>query len=357
MKMNCLSPVVLKSGVVVPCGKCELCRSDRRNDWSIRLAIHLMSCDYMPMFITLTYDDCNLPYMCEDWFTKAVLPFSCNDFDETQEMQKHWSAIVPTLYREDVSKFLKAYKRKYHLTNDLFQYFGCGEYGDRFGRPHYHLLFFGDYELFKLYHDDSSIAEERLSRVWNKGRVHVGIAGYDGIHYVTKYCLKEQLDDLHPLARPPFTIASNGLGTNYINSPNGKKLRNRLEYISRNHDEIIGNCPWYDFNDRQSLVDALTYFDKVLPRFELILDDGRKVFMPRALRRKLVGQFEYFKDSPYWLQNHLRILLDSHDYYKAHGVYDQNHKKPYSYECCLNRVDKIRKRLLERMYNLKQFEK
>ena len=129
---------MLKSGISVPCGKCEVCRSDARNEWSIRLALHLQNCDRMPMFITLTYRDEDVPF---------VYSTPNNEFFWNRGYPTHKDAM-PSLYREDVSKFLKAYKRKYKLDNETFQYFGCGEYGENYRRPHYHLLFFGDFQLY-----------------------------------------------------------------------------------------------------------------------------------------------------------------------------------------------------------------
>ena len=200
------------SGIVVPCGKCELCLSDRRNEWSIRLAIHLQSCQFMPMMVTLTYDSDHLPLVgLEDglWYRRhwpSWLDYHRDDYTN-----------LPTLVRSDVSSFLKSYKRKYGLSNDVFQYFGCGEYGHK-GRAHYHLLFFGDDELYKMFMDNYEDAQRRISEVWNLGFVHLGVAGFDGIHYVTKYCLKEDYNQLDPLQCKPFTIASNGLGNNFLDS-------------------------------------------------------------------------------------------------------------------------------------------
>lgn len=351
--MECLKPVLLKSGIAVPCGQCDICKSNRRNEWSIRLAIHLNNCDRMPMFITLTYDNDHLPFICMDWKTCKHEHFTKLDFDECPEMEQYWNRLTPTLVRSDISKFIKAYKRKYKLDNDVFQYFGCGEYGDSIGkhRPHYHLLFFGDNGLYNDFFNDVAIAEDRIKSVWKHGFVHVGVAGYDGIHYVTKYCLKDGLDELHPLAVRPFTIASNGIGNNLINSDYGKKLKSKLDYVTKHKDEIFSKCPDFDFYDRSSLVRAIDYFEGVLPSFRIILDDGRRVFIPRAIRKKLIGSFEYFKDSPFWILNYLRMLLDSYDYYRDFGDYDQSHETNRSFQSLLSRVEKIRKRLNERKYN------
>lgn len=351
--MACLDPIVLKSGVVVPCGKCDICRSNARNEWSIRLAIHLQSCDTMPLFITLTYDDGHLPYRCIDYGDGSLHTFSLKDVEETPEMQSWCSFLYPSLHRYHVSRFLKAYKRKYGLYNKDFQYFGCGEYGDKFGRPHYHLLFFGDKELYTDYFDDIETAQMRIKSCWHYGHVHVGIAGFDGIHYVTKYALKDGLDEIGEYAIKPFTIASNGLGMNFLNSDIGHKIVDKLEWCQRNKDKIIAGVPDFDFRDMDSVKNAVRYFEKYLPRFSVILDDGRQVYLPRAIRRRLVGSFEHFKDSVYWNYNYLKTLCESNEYYDLHGNYDMEHDVNFSRVALNNRLEKIQKRLLERKYNLK----
>lgn len=348
--MDCLNPVILKNGLAVPCGKCDICRSNNRNEWSIRMAIHLASCDRMPMFITLTYNDDNLPYYCNHWkdvnrhmsCTKDCFAFSLK-----------CGGCYPTLLRDDVSKFLKAYKRKYGLTNEKFQYFGCGEYGENYRRPHYHLLFFGDDELYDSFFQDTELAQSRIAALWPYGFVHVGIAGFDGIHYCTKYCLKDDLEWLPDCVIKPFTIASNGIGMNFLKSDQCKKIKNQLEYCTRNAGEIFRNCPAVDFNEPDTINDAIVYLESILPRFQVILDDGRKVYLPRAIRRKLIGSFEYFKDSPYWFYNHLKQLYDSLKYYRENAAYDQTHDVNMSMVQLQTRLEKIKKRYLERKYNSK----
>ena len=91
----------------------------------------------MPLFLTLTYDNEHIP-LTEDG--------------------------VRTVSRSDMSKFLKEYKRRYNLRQEEFQYFGCCEYGDTFGRPHGHLLFFGERDLYDLYMRDSEKAQKRAEK-------------------------------------------------------------------------------------------------------------------------------------------------------------------------------------------------
>ena len=287
--MNCLHPVKLKNGTVVSCGKCDLCLSSYRNDWSVRLQIHAGFYSKMPLFITLTYDDDHVVYADE-----------------------------PTLVRSDVSLFLKRYKEKYKLRNDHFSYFGCGEYGDKLHRPHYHLLFFGDDRLFELYQQSSRIAEKDLYDNWHNGFVDVGIADWSGIHYVTKYVLK-QIDGVNCYddVLPQFTLCSRGLGNKWFESKECALIKSRISYYIAHRIEILDevnkelNLTGEYGNDIRSIKRAVDTFEKYVPQFNTVLPSGKIAPLPRYFRRKLIGSFEHFKDNPFWFYQYLRKLLAS----------------------------------------------
>lgn len=334
---NCLSPVLLKSGFTVPCGKCLNCLSDRRNEWSIRLAIHVMACERMPLFLTLTYDDEHLPHLLPDG---AVI---CGIEGE---------GYPATLHRPHVSAFLKEYKRVHDLGNDRFTYFGCGEYGDadRFtGRPHYHLLFFDDNRLYQLFDDDPFKAIQSVQSEWKHGFVHICIAGFDGIHYVSKYVLKQDHVEVQGLVEP-FTIASKGLGMNFLKTQAAARIRSKMETLINFFPEILSKMPDYDIYNENSLELAFNYWRKYVPDFRVILDDGRLVFLPRAIRRKLVGSFSKALDNPLWVYNHLKQLIDDIEYLRKFGDYDVTHEFTHAHQ---QRVDKFR-RILQHLKKRKQ---
>jgi len=283
--MKCLKPITLKNGLVVPCGKCELCLSHRRDNWSIRLQLHTESYANMPMFILVTYDDNHVPY---------------GDGE-------------PSLYRRDIALFIKRYKDKYGLYNSDWSYFGCGEYGlNGTKRPHYHLLIFGDDELTRLYWSDYSKAKERLESCWTDkngeklGFISVGVAEWSGIHYVTKYVLKEDPDDYNGEVKvKPFTFCSNGIGMHWLKTDEAIKMKTQLERVSVWRKEYL---PLFDAvsidpsDINHTIMNLKRFFDSMpdYPDFKVILSNGSKVFLPREIRRKLVGSFEHFKDSPLW---------------------------------------------------------
>ena len=318
VRPKCLNGIVLKNGTVVPCGKCELCRSKFRNDWSIRVQIQCKFEYRMPLMLGFDYRPADVP------------------ISESGKM---------VLCRPHISAFIKEYKRKYHLDNDKFHYYGCGEYGSREDcthRPHYHLIVFGDDELYDLFYRDEQLARERLQVLWKYGRVWIGQAQWSGIHYVTKYVLKDIENQGYEVA--PFTIASKGLGSNFFDSPEAIEITKRLQFLAYNRDWIYSNCPRFEFDDIDSLLAAKEYFRQYVPKFEVQLDNGKFVPLPRFFRRKLVGSFQHFMDNSLWLPNWIDELIEHYRLSENKGF--QNLR-----EISERKIFKIKQRLLEYNYN------
>lgn len=98
--------------VMRPCGYCSGCLRKKANDWKVRLA-HEIQLSEQVTFLTLTYDDKNLP----------------------QDKSVDKDAFV-----KYVKRLRSRLKRRKHKG---ITYFGCGEYGDKTARPHYHIILFG----------------------------------------------------------------------------------------------------------------------------------------------------------------------------------------------------------------------
>lgn len=316
--MDCLNPITLKSGITVPCGKCLNCLSAHRTEVSVRFQIHSQYYNGSPMMITLTYDNDHLIYG--------------ND------------AVV---YRPHVSVFLKAYKRKYDLKKDTFTYFGSSEYGDLFSRPHIHLVFFGDTALEDLFWRDTKLAEARLRECWPHGNTWCGVATAAGMHYVTKYLMKEDLE-LHREAEP-FSIYSKNLGSLWFDTYECAMIRRKLDFLTSNKEEIYDNCPSFFIDDRGSLLAAQAYFERFVPTWKHVLDNGKVVKLPRYFRKRLVGSFENFKDNPLWLPNYIDTLVRSDDFYRSTSDIDTAVKSRIS--LAENHSQKIYRNLLKRKFD------
>lgn len=193
--MACISPITIpipgrdrgKGFVHVPCGYCIECLKDKRADWTFRLQQELKRCK-SACFITMTYDDNNIPE-------------------------------GGSLVKRDVQLFLKRLRKDvvswiYDINPDMkvcenvskysqMKYYLVGEYGSRTKRPHYHAIMFNVPPRFY----------EELTRYWNKGFVKVGSVETASIHYVTKYVINRHKDFK---GQEPFALVSKNIGYDYI---------------------------------------------------------------------------------------------------------------------------------------------
>ena len=99
----------------VPCGHCLACRIARTREWTVRL-LHESEFWEDTIFVTLTYDDEHLP----------------SD-----------RSLVP----RDLTLFFKRLRKD--LGDRKIKYYACGEYGDTFGRPHYHAIILRSFTFTK----------------------------------------------------------------------------------------------------------------------------------------------------------------------------------------------------------------
>lgn len=184
--MRCLTPIDVKNKSIggfstVPCGKCLACLKERARNWALRVS-HEAETVEKSCFVTLTYSTPNLP-------------------------------LDGSVHKSELQLFFKRL-RKAGLS---FRYFACGEYGDRFGRPHYHSIFFGV---------DFSSPSERLvlDGAWINvdtkvplGFVTVAPVNMARACYVASYVVKKSLEKKAEGLEPEFVLMSRrpGIGFDY----------------------------------------------------------------------------------------------------------------------------------------------
>lgn len=94
--------------------------------------------------------------------------------------------------KRDLQLFFKRLRKDHSV-----RYFACGEYGDRFSRPHYHALLFGcDFRDKQPIEPSKSGAPQWLSaeleRYWQQqGRCTIGSVTFESAAYVARYCTKK----------------------------------------------------------------------------------------------------------------------------------------------------------------------
>lgn len=101
-----------------------------------------------------------------------------------------------SLVPRHLTLFLKRLRDRLSVHGVKFRFFGCGEYGDQYQRPHYHLILFGfdppDKLLYKYNSRDEPIYSSAfLDEVWTHGDVRIGSVTFDSAAYVARYSLKK----------------------------------------------------------------------------------------------------------------------------------------------------------------------
>ncbi len=146
--------------IELPCGQCIGCRLERSRQWAIR-CVHEASLHENNCFITLTYDQANLP-------------------------------DPPSLKFRHFQLFMKKLRKKY---GSGIRFYHCGEYGEKMGRPHYHACLFNhdfeDKKLWQMRDDIPLFTSESLSGLWSLGFCSVGAVTFQSAAYVARYILKK----------------------------------------------------------------------------------------------------------------------------------------------------------------------
>ena len=156
-------------------------------------------------FLTLTYDDANLP------------TFGSLNVNDWQRFAKRW---------------------RFSISPSKFRFLQCGEYGEKTKRAHHHAAIFGQAFL----HDRIQIEDTpkgfaqwespSLTQLWGHGRATISALDYEAGAYIARYILKkvtgppaeEHYSEINPLTgeivqvKPEFITMSRhpGIGTSWI---------------------------------------------------------------------------------------------------------------------------------------------
>jgi hypothetical protein len=179
--------------IKIPCRQCLSCRLNRSSEWQTRL-IHEGKQHRSKIFLTLTYDDENLP-------------------------------LHGSLQTRDLQLFIKRLRKA--VAPLKIRYYGVGEYGDTTRRAHYHAIIFGwepfDGRLHTLGSaGDKLYVSDFISRLWTKGHHLYSPASEGTMGYVARYSVKKQTGQLGKETykhldeetgelnkiKPPFSIMS-----------------------------------------------------------------------------------------------------------------------------------------------------
>lgn len=156
--------------IKLPCGSCIGCKLERARQWAVR-CMHEASLYERNAFITLTFNDDNIP----DGESLEYRPFQL---------------------------FMKRLRKRF--PKEKIRFFMCGEYGEKYGRPHYHACLFNfdfdDRVYLKTSPSGSKIYTSAiLSSLWTNRRgdslgfTTVGDVNFNSAGYVARYVVKKSL--------------------------------------------------------------------------------------------------------------------------------------------------------------------
>ncbi|MCK6804095.1 MULTISPECIES: rolling circle replication-associated protein [Enterobacter cloacae complex] len=216
----------------VPCGQCIGCRLARSREWAVRCTHEAYLYDDN-CFITLTYDNEHLPYS---------------------------ESGLPTLHRPDLTLFLKRLRKRF---KHKIRYFGCGEYGSKLARPHYHLVLFNhdfaDKVLFKSGKFPLFISAA-LQELWPHGHSIVAGFSFESAAYTARYCVKkingEKAEEHYQDRVPEFSCQSLKPGLGY-------------QFFIRYYDDIVYQDRVISRGGKSS--QPPRYYDKLLSGCDLEL--------------------------------------------------------------------------------------
>jgi len=183
---------VINIPFLIPCGQCIGCRLERSRQWAVR-CLHESELYDENCFITLTYDDSNLP-------------------------------SDGSLNVEDFQKFMKRLRKAY--PDKRIRFFHCGEYGELNNRPHHHACIFNhnfsDKRLWKSTQGNNLYVSDTLNNLWKKGYCIIGEVTFESAAYVARYITKkilgEKADEHYQGKKPEYITMSRrpGIGKEWF---------------------------------------------------------------------------------------------------------------------------------------------
>lgn len=207
----------------VPCGGCIGCKIDRSRAWAVRCtheAQMVQEAGGKNCFVTLTYDDANLP---------------------------PGGTLVP----QHLQYFFKRLRKARPYSR--LRFLACGEYGEKLQRPHYHAIIFNcefpDQELHAVRRGNQTYISEELSRLWPRGFHEIGEVTWQSSAYVARYISKK--------------INGEDADLHYVNKQTGETLE--PEFLRCSRRPGLGQT-WFE-----------KYYKDIYPSDEVLIKNGTEI--------------------------------------------------------------------------------
>jgi hypothetical protein len=234
-----------------PCGQCTPCRINKKSMWTFRNILESRSA-LTSSFWTLTLDDAGL-----------------DNFGElTNGSQKLLRTFINSLRKSEVR----------HGNFTPIRYFGCFEYGETLGRPHWHVLI---YNLIHNYREPPPYQKglprpRQHSAQWPHGHVDIGEFNPATINYTISYLMK---GSCHPEMKPRrFGSVRPGIGF--------YGLQSLAVNAARQHLQLEDKAKFFKIGNRTYPIDAWTQatFDKLYKQAGGVYTNRPTPFEKRAIQ-------------------------------------------------------------------------
>jgi len=256
--MACDAPITIRYKEPIPdgkgdfiwsfpadCGKCLKCLLKRKAQWSFRL-VEQKRVSFSSYFVTLTYNDKHLP------MGDGVSSINKNDHKEFIKKLKEYEKPKNLEVRSYISKEELERKKIGIKDRGKLAYYGVSEYGDQFGRSHWHYILFNvrdinniDRAWFTTVRNDQTGEYEPGEQ---KGNIKIDECNINTIDYVLKYMVKDHSASDYEGRSKEVSFMSKGLGITYVD-------QEFIDYINREDANQV-------MNQRGSILPLPRYYRK-----------------------------------------------------------------------------------------------
>lgn len=182
----------------IPCQNCYACKLNKSAEWATRNILETLDHEHN-YFITLTYDDYNLPIPERMEIEQPMEDGTILKYN----IENDGTWIEGCLIPDHIEKFIKDIRNYFNYRGiQNIRYFYCGEYGETTHRPHYHILLYGlpmDLSQNYSYHIDKNYKEHWknpiIDKFWPYGMHDIANIEWSSAAYVSRYTMKKIFDE------------------------------------------------------------------------------------------------------------------------------------------------------------------
>lgn len=284
---------------VSSCGQCRSCRLQKSKEKAMQVygEVYVNSEDYISWrnyngcdvhnncFITLTfgYEQCL-------WYLQNVRKFSY------YKARRYASFLCWSLEKREYVLFQKRLRRLFNSTR--IRFFHCGEYGEKYNRPHHHAIILGfdfpDKYLWNVQDGVKYYRSSTLEKLWPFGFSLISEVTYNSCAYVARYVTKKitgkQADNYYNGREPEYCTQSNrpGIGYNYFEKYGLDSVYNTDTMTTLNYKgkKVKSRPPKY-FDDLLQRTNPTLYNSVKSQREKNVIDNIDKIFEDNLASRCL----------------------------------------------------------------------